>query len=308
MTDATRLPTFLITGANGLLGQKLVGLLAPRAARGELRVVASSRGANKLHTLFLDVPFVTMDVTDPQHVRAVLGELAPTHVIHTAAMTNVDACETDRAACWLQNTTAVEILAAECAAFDAHLTHVSTDFIFDGEAGPYDEEAAARPVNYYGESKLAAEAAVQAAGGRSAIVRTVLVYGTAHDYGRSNIVLWVRDSLRAGKSLKVVDDQWRTPSLAEDLADGCLRIAERDAQGIFNISSDELLTPYQMATQVADFFGLDKTLLERVTAATFTQPARRPPRTGLIIDKARRELGYAPRTFQEGIRLVDSQS
>ena len=307
MEESTRLPTFLITGANGLLGQKLVALLAPRAALGELRVVASSRGANKLHTLFPDVPFVTLDVTDPMHVRAVLGELAPTHVIHTAAMTNVDACETDRATCWAQNTTAVELLAAECAALDAHLTHVSTDFIFDGEHGPYDEEAAAHPVNYYGESKLAAEAAVQAAGGRWAIVRTVLVYGTAHDYGRSNIVLWVRDSLRAGKSLKVVDDQWRTPTLAEDLADGCLRIAERDATGIFNISSDELLTPYQMARQVADFFGLDENLLERVTAATFTQPARRPPRTGLIITKARRELGYVPHKFQEGIRLVDGQ-
>ena len=300
-------PTFLITGANGLLGQKLIGLLAPRAALGELHVVASSRGANKLHTIFPEVPFVTLDVTDPAHVRAVLGELAPTHVIHTAAMTNVDACETDRAECWRQNTTAVEILAAECAALDAHLTHVSTDFIFDGENGPYSEDAQALPVNYYGESKLAAETAVLAAGGRAAIVRTVLVYGTAHDYGRSNIVLWVRDSLRAGKSLKVVDDQWRTPTLAEDLADGCLRIAEQNATGIFNISSDELLTPYQMAQQVADYFDLDKRLLERVTATTFVQPARRPPRTGLIISKARQELGYVPHTFQEGIRLVDAQ-
>ncbi len=305
MKESTPLPTFLITGSNGLLGQKLIGLLAPRAALGELSVVASSRGANKLHTILPEVPFVTMDVTDPMHVRAVLGELAPTHVIHTAAMTNVDACETERAECWRQNTTAVEILAAECAALDAHLTHVSTDFIFDGENGPYDETAPATPVNYYGESKLAAETAVQAAGGRWAIVRTVLVYGTAHDYGRSNIVLWVRDSLRAGKALKVVDDQWRTPTLAEDLADGCLRIAEQSATGIFNISSDELLTPYQMAQQVAAYFGLDKALLERVTAATFTQPARRPPRTGLVISKAREQLGYVPHSFQEGIRIID---
>lgn len=308
MESATRLPTYLITGSNGLLGQKLIGLLAPRAALGELRVVASSRGANKLHDIFPAVPFVTMDVTDPMHVRAVLGELAPTNVIHTAAMTNVDACETERDECWKQNTTAVEILAAECAALDAHLTHVSTDFIFDGEAGPYDEAAAPNPVNFYGGSKLAAEEAVKAAGGRWAIARTVLVYGTAHLYGRSNIVLWVRDSLRAGKALNVVDDQWRTPTLAEDLADGCLRLAEQQAHGVFNICSDELLTPYQMALQVVDHFGLDGSLLTRVTANTFTQPARRPPRTGLIIDKARRELGYVPHSFQDGIRLVDEQS
>lgn len=300
--------TLLITGSNGLLGQKLIGILAPRAAAGELRVLASSRGANKLTEVFPDVPFVPLDVTDAAQVEAVLGEHRPTHVIHTAAMTNVDACETERAECWLQNTTAVENLARTCAALDIHLTHVSTDFIFDGEDGPYDEEAEARPVNFYGESKLAAEAAVQEAGGRWAIARTVLVYGTAHLYGRSNIVLWVRDSLRAGKPLKVVDDQWRTPSLAEDLADGCWRIAEQDATGVFNISSDELLTPYQMALQVADFFHLDPAMLERVTAATFTQPAKRPPRTGLIITKARRELGYQPHTFAEGIALIASQS
>ena len=294
----------LITGSNGLLGQKLVELLGQQAG---VEVLATSRGANKLAEVHPKLPFALLDVTDAAQVRALLTQELPTHLIHTAAMTNVDACETEREECWRQNTTAVEILAAECAALDIHLTHVSTDFIFDGENGPYDEQAEAKPVNYYGESKLAAEAAVQAAGGRWAIVRTVLVYGTAHDYGRSNIVLWVRDSLRAGKTLNVVDDQWRTPTLAEDLADGCLRIAERNAQGVFNISSDELLTPYQMATQVADFFGLDKAMLVKVTAATFTQPARRPPRTGLIITKARQELGYVPHTFQEGIRMVDSQ-
>ncbi len=276
-------------------------------AAGELKVVASSRGPNKLAALFPDVPFVPLDVTDAAHLRAVVGELLPTHIIHTAAMTNVDACETERAECWKQNVTGPENLARLCAELDIHFTHVSTDFIFDGENGPYDEEAEARPVNYYGEAKLAAEVAVRAAGGRWAIVRTVLVYGTAHDYGRSNIVLWVRDSLRVGKSLNVVDDQWRTPTLAEDLADGCIRIADRAAIGVFNISSDELLTPYQMAQQVAAYFDLDANLLTRVTATTFTQPARRPPRTGLLIQKARQTLGYVPHTFAEGIALVANQ-
>ena len=299
--------TILLTGTNGLLGQKLVAQLAPRAAAGELRVVASSRGANKLAALFPQVPFVPLDVADAERVRAVLDEVAPTHVIHTAAMTNVDACETDRPACWRHNTTAVEHLAATCAARDIHLTHVSTDFIFDGAAGPYAEDAVPNPVNYYGVSKLAAEQAVRAAGGRWAIARTVLVYGTAHDYGRSNLVLWVRDALRAGKTLQVVDDQWRTPTLAEDLAEGCLRIVDRDATGVFHLSSDELLTPYQMALQVADFFGLDAAHLQRVTAATFTQPARRPPRTGFLIGKARHELGFAPHTFRQGIALMHGE-
>lgn len=299
--------SILITGSNGLLGQKLVELLWPRQAAGELRVIASSRGANKLASLYPQLSFVPLDVTDAAAVRATLAAEGPTHVIHTAAMTNVDACETEREECWRQNVTGPENLARTCAELGIHLTHVSTDFIFDGENGPYDEEAAPQPVNFYGESKLAAEEAVRAAGGRWAIARTVLVYGTAHDYGRTNIVLWVRDSLRAGKELKVVDDQYRTPTLAEDLAQGCWRIAERDATGVFNISSDELLTPYQMALQVADYFGLDKALLQRVTAATFTQPARRPPRTGFIITKARRELGYEPHSFTQGIELIARQ-
>jgi dTDP-4-dehydrorhamnose reductase len=129
-----------------------------------------------------------------------------------------------------------------------------------------------------------------------------------HGGGRSNIVLWVRDSLRKGQQIKVVADQWRTPTLAEDLALGCWLLAQHNAQGIYHISGRELLTPYQMAQQVVTFFGLDAALLEQVDASTFTQPAKRPPRTGFIIEKAERELGYSPRTFTEGIALLAQQS
>ena len=120
-------------------------------------------------------------------------------------------------------------------------------------------------------------------------------------------MLWVRDSLRAGKTIKVVDDQWRTPTLAEDLAQGCWLLARHSAQGIYNISGDELLTPYNMALRVADYFGLDKSLIERADASTFAQPARRPARTGFVIGKARQELGYRPHSFEEGIAIVAAQ-
>jgi dTDP-4-dehydrorhamnose reductase len=223
-------------------------------------------------------------------------------------MTNVDECELNREPCWLQNVTAVEHLVEACEQHQVHLTHVSTDFIFSGEKGPLTEEEVPGPINFYGESKLAAEQAVQASKGTWAIVRTVLVYGIVHDYGRTNIVLWVRDSLRAGKEIKVVDDQFRTPTLAEDLAQGCWLVARHNATGIYNISSSELLTPYQMAVQVADYFTLDKSLIVKADGSTFTQPARRPPRTGFIITKAQRELGYKPHTFQEGIALLARQT
>ena len=295
----------LLTGSNGLLGQKLVALLRQQT---DVELVATSRGTNKLAGLYPDLQFVPLDVTDAARVQEVLAREQPTHLIHTAAMTNVDECELNHASCWLHNVTAVENLVHACAALNIHLTHLSTDFIFSGEAGPLAEDAAPAPVNFYGESKLAAEQLVQASPGRWAIARTVLVYGVAHNYGRTNIVLWVRDSLRAGKPIKVVADQWRTPTLAEDLAQGCWLLARQAAQGIYHISSDELLTPYTMALRVADYFGLDQSLIEKVDASTFSQPARRPARTGFLIGKAQRELGYQPHTFAEGIGIVGGQS
>ncbi|GAA3921775.1 SDR family oxidoreductase [Hymenobacter algoricola] len=295
----------LITGSNGLLGQKLVALLHQHP---DVELIATSRGGNKLAALYPQVRFVPLDVTSRAQVEQVLQVEQPTHLIHTAAMTNVDECELNQAACWEQNVTAVENLVAGCAALKIHLIHVSTDFIFSGEEGPLSEEATPAPVNYYGQSKLAAEQVVQRSAGKWAIVRTILVYGTAHDYGRTNIVLWVRDSLRAGKEIKVVDDQFRTPTLAEDLAQGCWLVARHEAIGIYHISSSELLTPYQMALQVAEYFALDSALIIRADAGTFTQPARRPARTGFLIGKAQRELGYAPHTFTEGIALLARQT
>ncbi|UOG74101.1 SDR family oxidoreductase [Hymenobacter tibetensis] len=295
----------LITGSNGLLGQKLVSLLRQQP---DVELMATSRGSNKLAGLYPEVRFVALDVTNQVQVAAVIGQEQPTHLIHTAAMTNVDECELNQEACWLQNVTAVEHLAAACAAHNVHLTHVSTDFIFSGEKGPLAEDAVPAPINFYGQSKLAAEQVVQSSLGPWVIIRTVLVYGTAHDYGRTNIVLWVRDSLRAGKQIKVVDDQFRTPTLAEDLAKGCWLAARHNATGVYHISSSELLTPYQMALQVATYFKLDSSLITRVDSSTFSQPAKRPPRTGFIISKAQTELGYQPHDFQSGIALLAQQT
>ncbi len=295
----------LLTGSNGLLGQKLVALLhnAPGVA-----LVATARGANRLATNYPTLYYRALDVTDAAQVQQVLAQEQPTHVIHAAAMTQVDDCELNQDACWAQNVTAVEYLAAACARLDIHLTHLSTDFIFNGTEALLTEEAEPDPISHYGASKLAAERVVQATAGlRWAIARTVLVYGTSLVAGRSNLVLWVRDSLRKGQKIKVVDDQWRTPTLAEDLAQGCWLLARHAAQGIYHLSGRELLTPFQMAQRVAAQFGLDASLLEPVTSQTFTQAARRPPRTGFRITKAEREVGYRPHTFAEGLALVQQQ-
>jgi dTDP-4-dehydrorhamnose reductase len=292
----------LITGANGLLGQKLTELLDDDLA---VDLIATARG-----NLILPLKrgtFLPLDITDLSAVEKVLSQAKPDVVINTAAMTQVDQCETDRDACWKNNVTAVENLAVACTKKGIRLIHISTDFIFDGSHGPLDESAKPNPLSYYGASKLAAEEIVKKSSLDWTILRTVLVFGITRDMSRSNIVLWVKKSLEEGKTIQVVNDQWRTPTLAEDLAMGCLLAARKKAKGIFNISGSEMMTPFDIAIQTAEFFKLDKSLIKATDSTKFKQPAVRPLKTGFIIDKARKELGYRPHTFGEGLAILAQQ-
>ena len=292
----------LVTGSNGLLGQKLVHLIASS----DYDLIATARGENRM--IFQEgYTYARMDITKESDVNEVLENYRPDYIINTAAMTNVDQCEEDKQGCDLLNVTAVQYLVNACSKLNIHLIHLSTDFIFDGEAGPYAEEAEANPVSYYGESKLKAEEIVQSCTAPWAIARTVLVYGICEGMSRSNIILWVKHSIENKKPINVVNDQWRSPTLAEDLAQGCFLIAENNATGIYNISGEDFLNPYQMAIFTADYFNLDKSYITETDGSKFSQKAKRPPKTGFIIDKARKELGYKPHSFTEGIQLLDEQ-
>ncbi|WP_026461615.1 dTDP-4-dehydrorhamnose reductase [Adhaeribacter aquaticus] len=294
----------LITGSNGLLGQKLAHLLIHNA---NIELIATSRGPNKLAQLLPELNFRSLDVTDGDEVEQLVAAEKPTHIIHTAALTQIDECEVNQEACWKLNVEAVQHLVEACEKHNVHLVHLSTDFVFDGESGPYSEEAVPNPISYYGKSKVAAEEIVKSSSCQWVILRTVLVYGIVHNYGRSNIVTWVKSSLQENRIIQVVSDQIRTPTLAEDLAMGCWLVAEKGATGIYHISGKEVLTPYDMALQVAEYFKLDKALIKKVDASTFSQTARRPLRTGFDITKAEQDLGYRPHTFTEGIAVVASQ-
>lgn len=294
----------LITGSNGLLGQKLVNLILEK---GEYELIATSRGENRSVDLFPNMNYVSLDICNEFEVNAIINKYKPEYVINTAAMTNVDQCETDKESCWDLNTNSVKYLAEACEINNSHLIHLSTDFIFDGKEGPYREDAKPNPISYYGESKLAAEEILNNSNCKSSILRTVLVYGISNDMSRSNIILWVKSSLEDGKNIKVVNDQWRTPTLAEDLAMGCYLTVEKDAVGIFNISGKDFLNPYQMAIKTADFFKLDKSLIEEVDGTQFSQTAKRPPKTGFKLDKAITELGFKPVSFDEGIEVLAGQ-
>jgi dTDP-4-dehydrorhamnose reductase len=293
----------LITGSNGLLGQKLIHKLK---AKPEINLVATSRGENRL----LDkegYSYADMDITSRDTVLKTISEHKPNVVINTAAMTNVDQCESDKEGCDKLNVSAVEYLIEACEKEQVHLIHLSTDFIFDGEDGPYREEAIANPLSYYGKSKWLAEKLLMKSNLTWSIARTVLVYGVAEEMSRSNIVLWAKGALEKGQPMNVIDDQFRTPTLAEDLADGCILIAEQSASGIYNISGKDMMSVLELVQRVGAFWNLDQSKLNVVSSSTLNQAAKRPPKTGFVLDKAINELGYNPRSFEAGLALVDEQ-
>jgi dTDP-4-dehydrorhamnose reductase len=293
----------LITGSNGLLGQKLTDAYRKRS---DVQFIATAKGTDRYPDQS-DYLFESLVITSQEEVERVISWHRPDVVINTAAMTNVDACETDHAGCDALNVHAVKYLAEACNHAGAHLIHVSTDFIFDGTHGPLAEEEKPNPVSYYGNSKLLGEKMVMDNAFAWTIIRTVLVYGAVHDMSRSNIVFWAKNNLEKGNRINVVDDQFRTPTLAEDLAQGCMLAADKKASGIYHISGKNFMSVFDIVYRVADFFKLDKSLISIAGSEGISQPARRPPITGFIIDKARRELGYAPRSFEEGLQILHDQ-
>ncbi len=293
----------LITGSNGLLGQKLVHALKNDP---EVDLIATSRGDNRLKEL-QGYNYREMDITTRSEVLAVVAAEEPDCIINTAAMTNVDACESDKEGCDNLNVDAVKYLVEACEENNCHLVHLSTDFIFDGENGPYKEDDKPNPLSYYGKSKLKSEEIIQNSDIKWAILRTVLVYGIAEDMSRSNIVLWAKGALEKGEKINVVNDQFRSPTLAEDLAQGCILAAKQKAEGIFNISGKDQLSVLEIVENVADFWSLDKSIINPISSKTLNQAAKRPPKTGFVLDKARKELGYEPKSFRAGLEIVDRQ-
>lgn len=293
----------LVTGSNGLLGQKLVYKLKDRK---DVELIATARGENRLLEQE-GYTYYSMDIGSREDVDRVIDLVKPDHIIHTAAMTQVDDCELDQEACDRANVDAVQYIVDAAERNNSHLVHISTDFIFNGEEGPYDEEGVADPLSYYGMAKWKGEQIVQNSKLRWAILRTVLVYGIVDNMSRSNIVLWAKGALEKGNPINVVDDQFRSPTLAEDLADGCILAVDKNATGIYNISGKDQYSIIDLVRTVADYYGLDKSLINPVSSKTLNQPAKRPPVTGFILDKARRDLGYDPHSFVEGIAIMEKQ-
>ena len=321
----------LITGSNGLLGQKIIYALLKLNAHQQpigkckwpkvdnIQIIATSKGPNRIIEKS-GYTYAQLDISQKAEVHKVLSTYQPDVIINTAAMTNVDACETEKEACWQANVVSVQNIVEVLTElqktsttstgnnpYTPHLIHLSTDFVFDGEAGPYTEDATPNPLSYYAKSKYESEKILQASSLQWAILRTIIVYGIVDNMSRSNIVLWAKEALEAKKTITVVDDQFRSPTLAEDLAQGCILAALKHATGIYNISGKDIMSILELVLRVKTYFKLDGSGITPIKTSSLNQAAKRPPRTGFILDKAISTLGYTPHSFEEGLEILDKQ-
>jgi len=298
--------TILVTGSNGLLGQKLIHALRHRK---DITLIASSKGENRISETSGYI-YEALDITSEDNTHRVISKYLPHTIIHTAAMTNVDACEINQKECFEINVKGTENLiksAESIKEHSPHFIHLSTDFIFDGKSGPYKEEDIPNPLSWYANTKLQSEKIVMQSKLNWAIARTIIVFGTAEKISRTNIVLWAIENLKNNKELNIVNDQYRTPTLAEDLADACIRIADKNAGGIFHISGKDFMSIYEMVIRIANYFNYDASLVKPISSEGLKQPAKRPPKTGFHIQKAIDYLGFKPHSFEEAIELVANQ-
>ena len=294
----------LLTGSNGLLGQKIVR----QCLKNKIDFCATSKGSNRNPDCPDDL-YVEMDITSKDSVLNILERYRPTHVIHTAAMTNVDQCELQPDVCNKMNTEAVEIVFRASKALNAHFQLLSTDFVFDGLKGDYTEDDVVNPLSEYAKSKVEAEQILLSDDYKNwSIARTIIVYGEGHHLTRSNIVLWAVEALRKGDPLNIVDDQFRAPTWADDLAWGCLQICRKNEAGIFHLSGPETMSIYDLVCRIAIYLGISIDGINRVQTNGLTQAAQRPPKTGFNLMKSQLCLGYVPKTLESTLVLMKTIS
>ena len=282
----------LVTGASGLLGCKLVKALS------EGYEVIPTHNTHPIHP-----GSVRMDIVDGDEVARVLSEVKPKLVVHTAAETNVDKCETSRELAWSINAEGTRNVAEACGKKGVKLVYVSTDYVFDGEKGLYREEDEAKPVNYYGVTKLKGEEFVREFCEDFIIARTSVLYGWHSS--RVNFATWVIDSLRNGKRISVVEDHYNSPTLADDLAEIILRIVGMDLAGAYHVAGSERISRYDFAMKIAEVFGFDRSLITPVRMKDLrVWIAQRPRDSSLSVDKAKRELKVSLLDVREGLHRM----
>jgi dTDP-4-dehydrorhamnose reductase len=289
-----------VTGGNGLLGTRLIS-----TAEGRYRLaLIDLQDGPLVHTDGLN--YIQGDITNAPSIRKCIVGAEPDCVINAAAFTDVDGCEFEREKAWAVNVEGARNVALVCRELKIKMIHISTDYIFDGKDGPYGEDDIPNPIGYYGKTKLESEGRVQEILDDAVIARTMVLYGYTPGV-RPNFVTWLIGKLNIKERVTIVDDQFGTPTLADDLAKALMVLYEKDGRGVYNTAGSECLSRYDFAVTIADIFGFDKSLIEPITTAGLKQAAPRPLRSGLKIDKIRREMDVSFYTASEGIHVLKKQ-
>ena len=288
--------TLLVLGGSGLLGGKVTAL-----ARERFKVVATYRGtAPKI----AGVDFAELHKERVEDGLALVRKVKPAAVIDTAAFHNVDKCEEERTLAWQVNAGSTGAFARAAHDVGARYLFVSTDFVFEGAKGKYRESDTPRPVNYYGETKLAGEHAVLAATSDHLVVRPSVVYGW--DDTRLNFATWVLTSIREAKPVNVVTDWIGSPTFADALGAGLLRLLVVPDGGVYHLAGSDAMSRYDFAVRLANAFDLDSALVKPVASKDLNLKAARPPNASLDSGKAKRHRISVPGAA-DGIRAMKEQ-
>jgi dTDP-4-dehydrorhamnose reductase len=267
----------VVTGSSGLLGRRLMGIL-----RDDHEVVGIDKyvpeGQRDLG----------VDITQKERTMKSIVRSAPNVVVHTAAETDVDRCETERDLARRINVEGTANIADACSKVGAKLVLVSTDYVFDGNKGNYSETDEPNPISFYGVTKLEAERITSSTSSNSLIIRTSVLYGWHPT--KLNFVTWILKGLRERQILKVVKDHINSPTLADNLADAIRKAIELDSHGILHIAGNERISRFDFARKIAKRFDLDESLLLPVQMRDLNWVARRPRDSSLNVGKAEKDL------------------
>ena len=286
----------IILGANGFIGRRILNRLYPSH-----QVLACS-----LHPDILPEEgyrFATIDMLDYSAMTTLLRDFQPDVIINGSALSAVDYCEQHQEEAYAMNVTAVKHLAEYSRDHSCRLIHLSTDFVFDGTSSiAYTETDVPNPVNYYGKTKQWSEEVIGQLCTDYAIVRVEVVYGKPLPKQHGNIVHLVKNRLENGQSIRVVSDQFRSPTWVEDIACAIEQLLSNQHQGIYHICGGETLSVAEIAFRAAKYFNLDTSLIEPITTEAMNEATPRPPFTPMSVKKAQQAFGYQPSTLEEGFK------
>jgi len=289
----------LICGSNGLLGQRLALLLCSQT---QYEVLNTSHHRSFVFDRRL-FDYTQLDIRSKSDTKSLISSFQPEVILNAAALSDVDWCEEHREEAWKVNVVGVENLIEAAKKVGATLVHVSSDYVFDGRSGPYNEEDKPSPVSYYGKTKLASENAIRVSGVPHAILRSMVLFGYGIDV-RKNFALWVVQRLREGKSIRCAADMIGNPTYVGDLSYALTRAFELGRTGLYHVCGPERLSRYEFAKRIAASFDLDATLIQPVLTQALGLSAPRPLSSGFITLKSETELHHKPLSVDQALAMM----